>query len=81
MLPSTFMVPFSSIRVKKNEQNLIGAAPSIVPLAKLEKVVFVRPWAKEMCPQFSGIENELASEAARDFLLELREARMRRMLY
>ena len=33
MLPSTFMVPFSSIRVKKNEQNLIGAAPSIVPLA------------------------------------------------
>ena len=26
-----------------------------------------------MCPQFSGIENELASEAARDFLLEPKE--------
>ena len=35
MLPSTFIVPFSSIRVKKNEQNLIGAAPSIVPLATI----------------------------------------------
>ena len=54
---------------------------NVLTIGELEKVVFVRPWAKEMCPQFSGIENELASEAARDFLLELREARMRRMLY
>merc|ERR1712002_929885 len=31
---------------------------------------------KEKCPQFNGIESRSASEAARDFLLEPREARI-----
>ena len=52
-------------------------------IGELEKVVSVREATvgEKMCPQFSGIESELASEAERDFLLEPKEERMRRMLY